>query len=46
MQRLSKFISLSALLLALVSISFGQDLVGSIEVTTKDSAGALVPGVA
>lgn len=46
MQRFSKFISLSALLLALVTVSFGQDLVGSIEVTTKDSAGALVPGVA
>jgi len=40
-----KFISVLTLIFALTAIAFGQDTVGNIEVTTKDSAGALVPGV-
>lgn len=46
MQRTIKVISMFAMLFALASFAFGQDTVGSIEITTKDSAGALVPGVA
>jgi hypothetical protein len=34
------------LVFAVAAIAFGQETVGSIEITTKDSAGALVPGVA
>ncbi len=46
MQRTLKVFSLFAMLLLSVTFVIGQETVGSIEVTTKDSAGALVPGVA
>lgn len=46
MQRLFRAVSLFALVFAMATISFGQETVGSIEITTKDSAGAFVPGVA
>jgi hypothetical protein len=39
-------ISLLMMIFCTAAIAFGQETVGSIEVTTKDSAGALVPGVA
>jgi outer membrane receptor protein involved in Fe transport len=46
MQRTIKVISMFAMLFALATFAFGQETVGSIEITTKDSAGAFVPGVA
>jgi len=46
MQRTIKVISMFVMLFMAVTFTFGQDTVGSIEITTKDSAGALVPGVA
>lgn len=46
MNRTMKFISVLMIVFASAAIAFGQETVGSIEVTTKDSAGALVPGVA
>ena len=46
MQRTIKVISMLVMLFAAATLAFGQETVGSIEITTKDSAGALVPGVA
>src|SRR6476469_2132691 len=37
---------LLSLMLGLSAIAFGQETTGSLEVTTKDPAGAVVPGVA
>ena len=39
-------ISMLVILVSAATFAFGQETVGSIEITTKDSAGALVPGVA
>ncbi len=41
-----KFISVLTIVFALTAIAFGQERTGNMEITTKDSAGALVPGVA
>ena len=46
MQRTIKVISRLVMLFAAAAFAFGQETVGSIEITTKDSSGALVPGVA
>jgi len=46
MQRITRVISMFLLVFAVAAIAFGQETVGSIEITTKDAAGALVPGVA
>ena len=45
MQRTLKVFALFAILFAAVSFTFGQETVGSIDITTSDSTGALVPGV-
>jgi hypothetical protein len=39
-------LSMFVILFATATYSFGQETVGSIEITTKDTSGALVPGVA
>ena len=46
MQRITKVISVLVVVFAAASFAFGQETVGSLEISTKDSAGALVPGVA
>ncbi len=46
MQRTIKVISMCLLLFLATTAAFGQETVGSLEITTRDSAGALVPGVA
>ena len=46
MQRTIKVLSMLVMLFAAASFAFGQETVGSIEISTKDSSGALVPGVA
>lgn len=46
MNRTMKLISVLTIVFALTAIAFGQERFGNIEITTKDSAGALVPGVA
>lgn len=46
MQRTMKVISMLLVMFAAATFAFGQETVGSIEITTKDSTGALVPGVA
>jgi hypothetical protein len=46
MQRTMKVISMMFILFAAATFSFGQETVGSLDITTKDSSGALVPGVA
>lgn len=46
MNKSLKVLSLIAMFLLSVTFTMAQETVGSIEVTTKDSAGALVPGVA
>src|SRR5690606_4643724 len=46
MQRTIKVISMLAVLLSMATFSFAQEQYGSLDITTQDSAGALVPGVA
>ena len=46
MQRIIKVISMLAIVMMAATFTFGQETFGSIEITTKDSAGAVVPGVA
>lgn len=46
MQRTIKVLSLLVVLFLSATIAFGQEQFGSLEITTKDSAGAVVPGVA
>lgn len=45
MQKAIKVLAVFAMLFAAVSFTFGQETVGSIDITTSDSTGALVPGV-
>ncbi|MFZ1702536.1 MAG: TonB-dependent receptor [Pyrinomonadaceae bacterium] len=44
-QRTFKVLSMLILILSAVSFGIAQETVGSIEVTTKDASGAVVPGV-
>ena len=46
MQRIIKALSMFAIVMLAATFAFGQETSGSLEITTKDTAGALVPGVA
>jgi hypothetical protein len=46
MQRIIKAFSMFAIVMLAATFAFGQETSGSLEITTKDTAGALVPGVA
>lgn len=46
MNRTIKFISMVLIVFCVAAVAFGQERYGNVEITTKDSAGALVPGVA
>ena len=46
MQRIIKVISMFTIVFMAATFAFGQETVGSLEISSKDASGALVPGVA